>query len=274
MADESLGVVTPEVPTPVAAPEATPAPEIPADQESETPEGAEPVKPEKTYSQKEMEQAISDRLTKETRRLSKIARAEAERDLYKQQLETLQRPQQQTQPPSGEPRPDQFKDWESFNAALIDYRVEQRLGKFRQESEAQQHAREAQEQARSVQERLKPAESKYPDFREVALSEDVPITQPMAAFIASRDTGGDVAYFLGSNLDEATRISRLHPVDQVLALRDLETKLNAAPAPTRTPAPIRPNQGNASAGKSLADLIGGSQEDFEKKRAAFLARKR
>jgi hypothetical protein len=62
------------------------------------------------------------------------------------------------------------------------------------------------------------------------------------------------------------RIAELHPIDQVLALRDIEAKLTAPPKPTNTPAPIVPNKGSSSVVRSLSDLIGGSQEEFEKRR--------
>jgi hypothetical protein len=63
----------------------------------------------------------------------------------------------------------------------------------------------------------------------------------MAAFIADSERGGDVAYHLGSHLDEADRIARLTPIQQVRELAKLESTLAAPPAPTRTPAPIVPN---------------------------------
>lgn len=274
MADVEVGAVAPVEPV---AP-ATPAPEVPADQESAAPqEGEQQEKPEKTYTESEHRKALQERLGREQRRLERVARAEAERDLYRKQLEELQRPQR-TDQPAGEPRPEDFqgKTYEEFTKAQIAYALQQERAKWERESQEQQQHRQALEAAKAARERLKPAESKYPDFKEVALADEVPITQPMAAFIATRDTGGDVAYYLGSNLDEAHRISRLSPVDQVLALRDLETKLSAAPTPTKTPPPIVPNAGKVTSKKDTFELsVNNNAEwnDFVKRRHKELGRR-
>lgn len=268
MAESTPESVTSE--TPVAAPEATPAPESTA-VEGEAPEGGEKPEPtERTFTQKELDEIVAKRAAQAERRGQKVARAEAEAAFYKQRLEELQRPAQTA---TGEPKAEDFKGktYEEFMDARMDWRLNQERAKWQQESQAQNQQRQAFEQAQSVQSKLKPAFEKYPDFKEVALSDDVPISQPMAAYIASRATGGDVAYFLGQNIDEAARISSLHPIDQVLALRDLETKLTATPAPTRTPAPIVPNATKATVDRDPAKM---SDKEFADWRRRQIAQRR
>jgi hypothetical protein len=173
-------------------------------------------------------------------------KAEAEAAFYKQQYEALQKPQQQPTP-QGEPQPKDFKDWESYQAALIDYRVEQRFTAREQESQTQRQQREAQQHAQSVKAKLAQGAEEFSDFEEVAYNQDVPITQPMAHAIAESEIPAKVAYYLGSHLDEATRISNLPPTQQVREIAKLEAKLIAPPKPTQTPPPIVPNKANATA---------------------------
>jgi hypothetical protein len=194
--------------------------------------------------QKEVDRIVAKRVAQESRRLERVARAEAERDHYKRLAEQQQQPQTR-QPSNGAPDPKDFKDFESYQKAEIAYHVEegikQALSKREQESQAQRQQREASERAEAVQSKLSDAKEKYEDFDDVALSPNVPITEPMAAFIAESDAGGDLAYYLGSHLDEANKIARLSPVAALRELVKLESKLTAAPAPTRTPAPIVPS---------------------------------
>ncbi len=249
MTDVSVGADAPVVPVSTD----TPAPESTADQAVATPEGEPPKPTRPTFDdaqQKEVDRIVEKVRKNESKRAERVARAEARAEFAEQQLAARDRPAQ-TAKPAGAPDPKDYQDFEKYQADLIDWKVEQKLAGFKQESQAQQEARAAQARAQTVTESLKPAMTKYPDFREVALSEDVPITAPMAAAIAKSKQGGDIAYHLGSNLEEAHRIAQLDPVEQVWAIKDLESKLSAAPAPTRTPAPIVPNTSNAKVTRDI-----------------------
>lgn len=198
------------------------------------------AKSERTFSQKELDEIVQKRLAKEQRRIERFAAAEAELRLLKEQMQRQQQPSETA--PQGKPVPQQFADYESYVEALADWKAEQRLTQFREETLAQQRQREAAEKAAQVKTKLSTAASKYADFEEVALSPEVPITQHMAEAIAESDIGGDVAYYLGSNLAEAQRIASLSPAAQIRELVKLEAKLSA-PAPvvtTKAPPPITP----------------------------------
>jgi hypothetical protein len=274
MAGEAPGVVTsaPVVPAADAAPEI----QSTADGITDAPEGGEQPEatPEKTLTQSEVNKLIAKEKAKESRRVERAIRAEAERDLLRQQLEQRNRPEPAASP--GKPQPKDFSDWESYNEALTDWKVEQRLGKMRDESTAQHHQRQAREAeaqlARTINDNFKAAAEKYPDFVEVVTADGLPFHHgsPILAYLAKSKAGGEIAYHLGNDRAEADRIAQMHPIDQVLTLRDLEAKLTAPPRPTNTSAPIVPNRGSSSGSKSMLDM---SQEEFEKHRKARLAKR-
>ena len=271
MADEQV-VAAPQEP----AAQPAPAPESPTTPEAVTPiegEQSEAVT-EKTYSQKEHEEALQKRLAKESRRVERVAYERARRELAEQQLAELrakvEAPQAPAQP-QGEPRPENFKDYESYVKATARWELQQEMASIRRESVHEAQNRTAREQAQYVQSRLAPAAQKYSDFAEVALADDLPITQPMAAAIAESDVGGDVAYYLGQHREEAERISQMSAVQQVRELAKIEDKVKAPPKVTKAPAPIEPTGGKSSTEKDPSDM---SFKEFVKWREKSIAARR
>lgn len=212
-------------------------PESAAPTEESTAEPEQEQQPEskanKTFTQEELDEIVKKRLAKESRRISKLAEAEAENRMLRKQLERNEPKQEE---PQGKPTPSQYQDYESYIEALTDWKTDQKLSGLRAETEAQQRNREAADRAAQVQSKLNAVADKYEDFEEVALDPSVPITQAMAETIADSDMGGDLAYYLGSHRDEAARISRLSPVQQVREITKLEAKLSA-PQVTKSSAP-------------------------------------
>lgn len=253
MAEVDAGAVAPVVPV---APASTDAPvvESTADTTIESPEGEDkPAAPERTFTQKELDEIVAKRAAQAARRAQKEGRLEAERDYWRQQAEA--RMQQPTsQPDAGEPKPQDFKDYESFVKAQARWEARQEVAALRRETEAMQQQREALERAHAVKEKLSAGAAKHPDFEEVVFADDLPISEPMAAAIAESDVSADLAYYLGQNRDEALRISKLLPTQQVREIAKLESKLAATPAPTRAPAPIVPNQTPAAVKKDPAKM--------------------
>lgn len=237
------------------APEATAAPET----EDVTPETPPE---EKTLTQSEVNKIIQKEKAKERRRAESLAEARVRAEYAEKRLAEVQAPPP-TQP-TGEPKPNQFQDYESYIAALTDYKVDQRVSGLQRETRAQEQARAQREQATTLQQKFSATAKKYDDFQEVALSQDVPISEPMAAAIKDSGIGGELAYYLGSNIDEAERIASLSPIGQVREMMKLEMKLSAPSAPTRTPPPIVPNSGKATVKKDTFEL---PWKEFVKERA-------
>ena len=187
------------------------------------PEAEEQSQPAKTFTQEELDAAISKRLAREQRKW--------ERD---QQARLAEMQARQSAPK--DLSVDQFESPEAYAEALAVRKAEELLA-----------AREAQRQQAQVldayHEREEEARSKYDDFEQVAYNPNLPITEVMAETIRSSDIGPDVAYYLGSNVKEAERIARLSPFLQAKEIGKIEVKLASNPPVKQTtsaPAPISP----------------------------------
>lgn len=221
-------------------------------------------KPEKTFTQEELDAIVKKRLAKEERRVTRLAQAEAENRMLRKQLE-----QQAPEPEQsgGKPQPSQFNDYESYIEALTDWKTDQKMHDLRQESEAKQRQRAEAERAEHVQTKLAAASSKYDDFEEVALDPNLPISQAMAEVIAESEIGGDLAYYLGSHRDEAMRIAKLSPVQQMRELVTLEAKISQPQVvKSSAPKPITPINTTKSTATGLSDEI--SMDEWVKRRNA------
>jgi hypothetical protein len=137
----------------------------------------------------------------------------------------------------------------------------------REAIEAKQQAIKERQQHRltTFKERADAFAAETPDFKEVAFSPKVRVTDEMAEAIQELDNGPAVAYYLGKNPDEALRISGLSPVSQAVALSKIEAhvapvtvddadgvvaqrKITSAPPPIKTLNPSAPVK------KALAEL--------------------
>ena len=79
----------------------------------------------------------------------------------------------------------------------------------------------------------------------------MPITPVMAQTIHSSEVGPDIAYYLGRNLRETERISRLSPYLQAKEIDRIEAKLADNPPvkkSTNAPPPIKPVTAKGSSG--------------------------
>lgn len=207
------------------ASEATAAPET---VETQTPGEAETPK---TFTQEELDKIVAKE------------KAKAERKLRRE----LMQAQEQNQAPTAPPKREQFSTPEDYAEALADFKVQQKMA----EREQQKQQRESKS---AFEEREDEARSKYPDYKQVAYSDDVRITPEMADAIFSSDVGPEIAYWLGKNIDESYRISKLSPLAQAREIGKIEASLNTANPPAKKPSsapePIKPLGGSRAASQS------------------------
>lgn len=267
MAEVDAGQVTP-VETPVAAPEATPAPQTTAVEGAET----KPEPPsEKLLPQSEVNKIVARIRAQEGRKAREIARAEARAEFAERQLQERQQPQQ----PAGKPKPEDYgNDWNRYNEDVIRWTVQENLKAERekgaQETAKQQQARQMQERAAYVQQNLiAKGEAKYDDWQEVVMG-DIPITEAMVEAASRLPNGAEVLYQLAQNPAEVIRIANLSPVEQVWELKALDSQVSA-PSRTKTPPPIVPNNANAPVKKDTFEL---PWDEFIKKRREEVRRRR
>ena len=205
--------------------EQTPAPEPVATAASEpeviAQEAVQPEeKPAKTFTQEELDAMVGKRLARERR---KWEREQALR----------------AQPSSADaaPLPSRDEDPDAYAEALAERKAAELLA--RREAEREQMAL-----LEAYHEREEAARDKYDDFEQVAYNNSLPITTVMAQTIQASDLGPDIAYYLGTNVREAERISRLPQFLQAKEIGKIEAKLANDPAPvkktTSAPPPIKP----------------------------------
>lgn len=265
---ELPGADAPVVDAPVA--NTVPAPESPTPPEEAKQETV------KTYTEEELRQKVSERLSKERRRIERTVKAELEADFWRNQAQKQQQPPPQARS-DGRPREEDFqgKPYSEYVEKLAEWKAEKlfetKLAAREQETKTQTAQRQAAEQAQKVKEKLSAGADEYPDFEEVALADHVPITQAMAHAIAESDVPARVAYYLGSHLDEAKRISQLPPTQQIRAIAKIESTLSEPPPTSKAPPPIRPSSPKAS-GEIDPDKLSG--EEWLKWRQNDLKRKR
>lgn len=202
------------------------------------------------------------------RRIDKLTRANYELQARLQALEATggqpaarqSEPEQTTQQ---RPRPEQFDDYDAYVEALADWKTEQKLEqRIAMEQQALVRYQQQQQEenlTRTFQKRAKAAAAKYADFADVAFSDEVPVSDAMRAVILESEAGPDLAYWLGSNPQEAERIAQLPAIAAARELGRIEASLAAPAQPkpqprvTRAPEPIRPVTAAAKTSPNILD---------------------
>lgn len=278
MADEVQNTVTSEPaapPAPVAAPE-------PAAQTPEPTAATEPVepKPDKTFTQAELDEIIEKRLAKERRKRSDLEN----RLRITEELHLRGKPADTVQPAapangSGEPTRENYQDYESFLEARAEWRaaqaVEKRLAerdqKQKQESAQEQAAKQAAEFRKRMNESAKGLEDFEDVIAEAVRDPSQPVSRLLAEPLDAVENPAAVLYHLAKNPDEAERIAALPMARQAREVWLLEGKLKTQLKTTasRAPAPVEPVGGKAAVG---TDEITGNEtpEEFLRKRHAQL----
>ena len=217
---------------------------------------------------------------KEQRRFEKrINRLHQRAAEEKARADLLERRLAESQPKApedpGAPRLEQFDyDPEKYAAAKAEYAEKKALEKHTQAQRTQAERESVSRLVSSWEEKASAAEAKYDDFHEVV--GELQPTNALTATIMDAENAGDVAYYLGKHLKEASRIAALPPLSAAREIGKLEAKLLAeAPKPkqpSKAPAPIDPLKGTGQ----VASATIGPEEEFQtflKKRNAQLKRK-
>lgn len=205
--------------------------------------------------------------------------AEARAKMLEERLsavESRQAQQPQQQMAQGEPRLEDFDNFDAYIAAkaefVADRKIQQTLAEREKRQEAERAQTARQQTVAGWNKRVAAAEGDLPDFHDVVSSSDVRMTPPMAGAIMESEHGPKLAYYLATHPDEADAISDMSPVAAVRALTRIEDKLISQPAQvTKTPPPTSPVGVKAKATKDPADM---SFEEFSKWRTAQVGRRR
>lgn len=232
----------------------------------------DPSKTETTEQQEIKKQSKFQRRL-ERQKTARIA-AETENRLLRERLEKLegQRNPQPTQE-TGEPKREQFEDYEAYLRAVTRYDAAQEADKRlkadreeRQRSEASQQNRAGYEKvAQTWNQREQKFQSEAKDYEDVVMpfvEEDLGHFSEQARLaIVESDKGPQLLYHLAQHPDVAESIATLSPLRQIAELGKLELKL-AAPAKKQSsaPDPIKPMNSGRSAAQGYSENM--SDEEY------------
>lgn len=213
--------------------------------------------------------------------------AEARADKLATDLETALAAIQKVVPPAPEDvRPDRakFDDPNKYDDALAEWagkkaaklaKAEAEAGFTKQRETEAATARNNEAAAQNAKiaadytSRVETFKKDAPDFDEVVMNEDIPISQHMGAAILNMPDGPKVAYHLGKHPEEAARIAALSPPFQLMEIGKLSVALAAPPKTTTTPEPITPIKGGRAAA-AAKDPNTESMDDYAARRSAEL----
>src|SRR5271166_324092 len=149
--------------------------------------------------------------------------------------------------PTERPRAESYQTPAEYDEAVISWAKAEGM-----KEATQQRAQVAQTQAeqailRTWEQRKAAAMETMPDWETVVTAENLPIPLPVARAIVRSEDGPQVAYYLGKNPDEAARIAKLDPEQQIYEvgriIGERPWQRNARTV-SKAPAPIAPLGGS------------------------------
>lgn len=235
----------------------------------------------------------------------RTTRARTAEDQLKQALGIIEQLTERLERPTVEAKPDEppapqlaarpsredFNDPESYDAALIEWAATTAAARATAEATAEANRRAQEDRARLAKEaedrvaadrgaamqaqwneRQAKVVEANPDYQAVVDSDDLQISAPMARAIIVAERGPEIAYWLGKNPGEATRIAKLtDPAAAIIEIGMIAARLDAPaskPEVSRTPAPIVPVRSSAAAvERDVGEL---SMEEYAARRAPQL----
>lgn len=247
MSEELAGQVTPVTPETAAEPGQT-AEQKPETVEADAPEKETPE--ERRFTQAELDKQIRLRVAREQR---KYERRLGEMESQIKSIAPTSTPSQ----PVAEPKLDDFKDYESYQKALIRHEAE-KLVADREQQRTQRESTTAQQQrmaelSRQFEAREESARELYDDYDEViALIRPGTMPPHVVEAIGESDVGPQLLYKLASEPKLAAEIARLSSVGAVKRLAALESEIAGKQKPkSNAPDPVRPLSGRAADASDL-----------------------
>lgn len=228
----------------------SPAPEAEAKQESqvdanaaETPEAEK--KPNK----------VQERINQLTREKYEERQKRAE---LEERLKKLESQQPQKAPEVAQaPKEDDFDSYSDYQSAQEKYLADRAANAAYERLKAEQEAAKEQTSEQQRQEEIKAKRAKFDEnltakrtnfenFEEVAYGHEF-MDMGLAEMIFDMDKGPEVAYHLGSHLDEAERIFSLSPIERARELTKLEFQVEQLKPKkvSDAPDPINPLSGSS-----------------------------
>lgn len=223
--------------------------------------------------------AVQRRLDKITWQKNEARREAARLSRELDDLRARQEPQrQETRQQQGEPRLEQFQNFEDYIAArdsFLERKFEEKLtARERQEQETRRQ-NDSAKASESWNKKLADIRKEVPDYDDLIEAADVPVSPAMAQAITESDIGPRVALYLANHPDEAEAMLNLSPSATLRAVGRLEAKIEAEGSKKQisgAPKPIKPVSGSGS-GANSGPADNQSIDEWMKARNAQLNRK-
>jgi len=168
--------------------------------------------PEPTGDQADRIAKLEKRLGYETRQRQKLERQLSARPTKPENL------------PTAAPKAEDFETYDEYQDALVEWKVEQKLAKRQEEVDSVSAQDDLSYFRDETNDR---GREMYSDYDAIALSDQVPITQPMIEILQDCDNPESIVYYLGKNIKDATAISRMSPTQAARAIGIIENKVAA-----------------------------------------------
>lgn len=138
-------------------------------------------------------------------------------------------------PGADDPEPDlnKYTDYQQYQRDLVRWEIRQSQKQQAVEARRVEAENAQRQRATTWQGRISAAAAKpeLPNFEAIAFNTTLQVSPVMGDAIMDSELGPEILYHLGSNPDEAARISKLSPIAQVREIGKLEASL-AKPADT------------------------------------------
>jgi len=220
----------------------------------------EPLPVEKKIEPKEKD-SVQKRIDEITKKRREAERESAFKDTKIAKLEEELKAAKSAIPQADKPKLENFETEADYLEALTDWKVEQKFKvegeKVSKETATVDEKKAIDETYQELDEKIEKGRTKYADFNELVLDEDLKISESMVEAILLSDTAEDVLYYLGKHPEEAADIAKLPPLKVAHELGKIEARLNAPPPRKKTtnaPEPITPVKTTGVTEKDPSDM--------------------
>ena len=187
-----------------------------------------------------------------------LAQSRRDADYWRNEAQQQRQPDTAIQPqtqPTGEPKAEQYDDYNDFVKAQAQWIVQQ----DKIATQAKDDKRQAQDRNVQFNEKLNEGAVKHEDFNEVVFNDNLRISTNMVEALSDCEHAAEIAYHLGKNPQEAMRIAQLSPIGSAREIGKLEAKFSTAePAQrskTNSPPATSPVGGSETPTKKVEDMI-------------------
>jgi len=150
------------------------------------------------------------------------------------------------QEPPARPRLENFETFEQYEEArdgfaedLADFKVQAALSKARAEDAEKLAKAESERKSAEIRDtwdkRVKAFEQGAADFKDVAYSKDIRVTDEMAYLIRESDVGPELLYHLGKNAELASELAGMPPLKLAKEIAKLEIQIEKPQDPKKNP---------------------------------------